>query len=1287
MSPDTPQVLMGALAEQCRHHQQLLWQSTLSFAAAWSEQGALQPVAAFWHCKYDETPLRLRLRFEQSQDPTTGKVFAVESQWALLFAKPELPSNHPQKFTFLRGSFSPALRACDAGTAEGVCTVLQSCPGPGPSGSFLDKFPLKLRLPETDALGANVKGERLLRSLTPWNEWKSCHFTCAAHRVHSSATKSWTLEHNEPIVKGCIHLGLFLNSPGSLAQFRNVLRGLVRDTLVVERGPPQESEASKAFRWNCMQTYRPASARGRSLLVLLAKTLLNSDWRQPTLKHHCAHCCESREETISKVQFALDALISSARPQLFSKANWRHWWKGMPFVGLFASMHQLLNRVVSIQLASGTGVPHLEEGGGIAAEDLVDLPLQQEVREQGLRDAVAVQPADPDAMLNHIGVEAGGAGHLRGMQVEAPDLVEERVRLLASQRRQQTKDFLASPLVHDRCYILFQSLVPECRLMDVALASVGKQWEQEQMADLIRTGHRCHQLNLFYDHSHSRSIFHSMLVDCSARLQDESLWSHVTPSQLLANEMATTVLRSASVVHQTLVLPSRVYPLKLIQLPNAPPDLAREIVEELGGIAPCRLDAFTSSFLTAYPDPQAPEALATLHGMLTLLDGSTYSTEVLHSKNLRFAKGRIQTHLPDLQALAVPHQMFTGPLWTKSVLEPSRKKRHNDAGDGEGGRKQQRRSRKLLQEDRGQQPPHLAAPQNQAGPAGSAKRVARPGGGGAWRAFLHVRGRSFKGGAVTDMATTYRSLGEEDRAYFQQLGRQASASHRLGAAPFAAAAEARRKASRSSAKPPSAALQHFDKELAKLSPEGDGGGEIPAPAHYLASGAVQEARNHFNTQGHGSSKHRWSEFPMIASVELPDSAVTGTDLQSFKNTWKAFGRALSKRTRKASQASTVAAEVLARYHADQGPDARQHQVQISGVRHVSYPSFCPSTVSVVTAEKVPLVSSNSQLLHDRWEQLHKGVRAGTCLATEARRPPPSKACIHVGRCVCSGEARWLSRLHTGCMKAMKELFPAASQGRARLANGEVVLQWLGSKPPGDDVGRDQPHGEGGEHRQAGEAEEGKTIYVHVSLMYLNPWRPTFTKLSRVGVDEFAVVFTEDGLPSLMSSWELVFLMDLQLQWVARPYLVHCASRDFDLPLRRFGHLTVSGGDQEEVVAWQGKIVEEQLVQRRPRRDGQAWADLLEPQGAHDENFNPQDAEVDQEEGFYEEERGIYEEEDVNHDVAGEQEDVASTSSSSSSSSSSASSQRSLQHFIDPSHLHKHVASECGSKQQSGQPKQ
>ena len=61
--------------------------STCSLIFAWSARGVALLVAAFWHCKYDETPLRVRVIFQESKNVAIITTFGI---FALLWPLPRV---------------------------------------------------------------------------------------------------------------------------------------------------------------------------------------------------------------------------------------------------------------------------------------------------------------------------------------------------------------------------------------------------------------------------------------------------------------------------------------------------------------------------------------------------------------------------------------------------------------------------------------------------------------------------------------------------------------------------------------------------------------------------------------------------------------------------------------------------------------------------------------------------------------------------------------------------------------------------------------------------------------------------------------------------------------------------------------------------------------------------------------------------------------------------------------------------------------------------------------------
>ena len=95
-----------------------------------------------------------------------------------------------------------------------------------------------------------------------------------------------------------------------------------------------------------------------------------------------------------------------------------------------------------------------------------------------------------------------------------------------------------------------------------------------------------------------------------------------------------------------------------------------------------------------------------------------------------------------------------------------------------------------------------------------------------------------------------------------------------------------------------------------------------------------------------------------------------------------------------------------------------------------------------------------------------------------------KECAKAGCCVCSGDGRLLRSFRNSVLRAFKAACPPQSADRSSLVAGDLVLRLTSQAGDGalDAVAE--------EHSVA-------DVFLHVSLMYLKPFRPTFHRVKPV----------------------------------------------------------------------------------------------------------------------------------------------------------------------------------------------
>ena len=153
----------------------------------------------------------------------------------------------------------------------------------------------------------------------------------------------------------------------------------------------------------------------------------------------------------------------------------------------------------------------------------------------------------------------------------------------------------------------------------------------------------------------------------------------------------------------------------------------------------------------------SPESTAILQALASAMSLDIGQIEAKHSSNREVSLLRSRGWLPSLQSVTAA---FVGKIAMamREAFEPRR------AG-------QESKSKDQLDPD-------------QAPPTRQPKK--RRGGGGAWRAFVHVRaaGLRLDGPALSRLSEEYRNLSEEERAHYALVGQRASRAHSQGHSAF-----------------------------------------------------------------------------------------------------------------------------------------------------------------------------------------------------------------------------------------------------------------------------------------------------------------------------------------------------------------------------------------------------------------------------------------------------------------------------------------------------------------------
>ena len=1084
--------------------------------------------------------------------------------------------------------------------------------------------PHAIRLVESDSLGANKKAERMMQASHKWRGWTHLSWYCMAHRVHQALTRS--LSFYKPLSSGLTQTALLMcHTPGNLPKARRLLTALVEEKFAFVRGQSQLDLASVRFKQRCIQLFAPVHAM--PFLVFVSTFVLNADWRNgDQITHFCQGCCASRADALMKTQQALLKILSLVPPRLLSKANWLEWRKGAQFMGVMGSVHRVGRELV--QRLLGVTHNHRDIVQGVLPQDRADPDGQAGAAAPGGAPAepraAHVIPAHQDGEVEDVNVVGVGeqalpqealVAEMRNENVQrmpearpAQDgLLQDHgeldelaaLRRLEEQRRSDVMTFLQVPMMWDMLVVMMQCLKPEIHLMQKTLHLAGAKWAMKEMVKMHQSGARDYSLQLL-----SSEAFYDRFMSTSMRmLRGPETWDHLVPSEMLATKVILSTLRMVTVIFELCILAARRFPERLFRLVGAEEEVRAAIALGIVEAPNCVKDTWTLWFLGLYPSVEAlqsADSVAMLTAVMHMSDGHTLSTERAHSRNLRHAKSRIQTHKVDVAWLAATHQHSATPPWAMDLQTTARPRA---AEPKPRARKRKRRQEQdVLPRHHGanhvqdaQLQPVRACEGHQDHREGQeARRLKRPGAGGAWRAYLHATGQQASAAAARD----YRSLDEESRAFYLQLGREGTAAARAGIMGFGGVGAGAQR-------PRGAEEAQQDREnnafLFKPLPHNDmlfttalcmrQKRDVETLRQLIRQGrhnheAVQsEEEEHFQQLQH--MLHVFGD-----SFRSPPEPYPLKVLCQLSSSWKkARTKELRSRDGDAAGGMMSDKEKLIAYNEQTLPGLRAFHPHMTGVTHISFPSFCPAVSACMSCSSSP-PQSNYQTFSDAWVERHSGVLASSVAERFAGgnyKAKPQSACWRAGRCMCHGAGRLQRIMASKIDMQLKQFFPRGPDRHEKLVGGLVVLSLSVS---GD---------------EAAEGEAPVHIYAHVSLMYLSPWRATLTLLDKKDQDTFTVQCDPNGWPACRTVFDLVSAMRADKAWSMQVLLVD-PHRDSTIEPQDYCTLRAVAWEKPAEVVWRGERAE----RRQPQVAAAAgWDfDLDEPQAQQDDDNGSEGEEVE-----------------------------------------------------------------------------
>ena len=328
---------LHAVAEVAVTHERSVLSRILETVRLLQEGGAVEPLLFVHGLHYDETQMTCHIGYGDSEGSCQRhKVLVITQEWNILLRR---CSGGMHNYLTIRGSLSPCLKAGQNATGETIAKILEDV---GPKQMDTDFFKNVVRVVETDEGSNNYRAESILGHLP------RLHLMCAGHKIHEVCRRVWTLF---PELKSAMVQTIkFLKSPGAFDLFQTALLNKLSEPGFVVINDGVLDEEAHVYREIVMAVFTPRTSESRTGVAwirVLARTLLNGDWRKSgVIEHRCAgnSCCpQGRPETLAKLRIAVPNLLKRLRLQRFELGNWKHWHRHCYFVGFLVLTHRLFS--------------------------------------------------------------------------------------------------------------------------------------------------------------------------------------------------------------------------------------------------------------------------------------------------------------------------------------------------------------------------------------------------------------------------------------------------------------------------------------------------------------------------------------------------------------------------------------------------------------------------------------------------------------------------------------------------------------------------------------------------------------------------------------------------------------------------------------------------------------------------------------------------------------------------------------------------------------------------------
>ena len=575
-----------------------------------------------------------------------------------------------------------------------------------------------------------MKCEKMRQSLQP--DTVKAHYTCDVHKLYTAT--SYSMDHCSDDVSGLLSLGL--SHHGSAGAYQQILRTLdqiVQDELVVSYGSPDPAHVQ--YREQLFNVFLPVY-RGHRCKKTNAKRryilhqLLNGDWQSDQLEHVCSYgCCLDFADTLRKVKQFLIWAMAPTKCRKYCRSRWTNYDIAIDWAGLLGNICQgrILAKLVSKM--SGTTAP-------ATAPTMQMAPLSDTGANKWL------ELADEE-----IGVTAVAVRHEEGEEPLNPDQSQNQkdpsmvdwAKVNESHRKSATE--WASSIPGIRLIIMKVVAAPLLTAMLKFLRLSSPKWEKEQAAKVALGQRRSYRVLEGALGTDLAECMDTLLESTRGMLQSLPSSGKRRCVRTLHFRMVATALAS---LHAYLRVEREGLRFQWFRVLLQDEDETDRVYQ----IPHCMADELSAALLEQFPKPEDAGSLE-CQSLAAFLACALYTdiakVEARHSSNreVTFARARgWEVDMSDLNAKFVCRQFASKKPKKKGRGKPGPRPKHTKKRNTKGG--------------------------------------------GAWRAFIHVKhkGKKWDKDSMKLISREYRSLSPEEKAYYKEIGAAATQAHRHGFASF-----------------------------------------------------------------------------------------------------------------------------------------------------------------------------------------------------------------------------------------------------------------------------------------------------------------------------------------------------------------------------------------------------------------------------------------------------------------------------------------------------------------------